>query len=73
MFGVYGATVGHMAAKCTKILYESDIVRQFEVYLEEIKGFKEAIWSREKEKESIMARKMIEAAEAAAQVRTIGA
>ena len=41
--GCFGPQLGHIAVKCTKIKYESDTVREFEVYLKEIKGFKEAL------------------------------
>ena len=47
--GCFGPQLGHIAAKCTRIKYESDTVKEFEIYLEEIGGFKEAIWRREKE------------------------
>ena len=49
--GCMGPQLGHMTVKCMKAPYESEIVRQFEVYLKEIKGFKEALWKREEDKE----------------------
>ena len=47
--GCFGPQFGHITAKCTKLKYESDTVKEFEIYLKEIGGFKEAIWRREKE------------------------
>ena len=67
--GCMGPQLGHIAAKCTKIPYESDTVRQFEVYLKEIKGFKEALWKREEEKEK---RKVEAKVAAAAQAGNAG-
>ena len=62
--GCFGPQLGHIAAKCTKIKYEGDTVKEFEIYLKEIGGFKEAIWKREKElraeKEKIRAKEMVE-------------
>ncbi len=46
-------------------------MREFEVYLKEIKGFKEALWKRDKEREKLRAKEMVEAA-AAAQAGTAG-
>ena len=42
--GCFGPQLGHITAKCTKLKYESDTVKEFEIYLKEIGGFKEAIW-----------------------------
>ena len=70
--GCFGPQLGHIEVKCTKIAYESDVVRKFEVHLKEIKGFKEALWKREKEKEKLRAKEMVEAAAAAAQAGTAG-
>ena len=67
--GSFGPQLGHIAVKCTKIKYESDTVREFEVYLKEIKGFKEVLWKRDKEREKLRAKEMVEAA---AQARTAG-
>ena len=47
-------------------------MREFEVYLKEIKGFKEALWKRDKEEKKLRAREMVEAAAAAAQAGTAG-
>ena len=64
--GCFGSQLGHLAAKCTKIKYEGDTVKEFEIYLKEIGGFKEVIWRREKEteREKIRAKEMVEAARA---------
>ena len=76
--GCFGPQLGHITTKCTRIKYEGDTVKEFEIYLEEIGGFKEAIWRREKElrveKEKIRAKEMVEAAAAtaAAAVATAG-
>ena len=40
--------------------------------MKEIKGFKEALWKREKEKEKLRAKEMVEAAAAEAQAGTAG-
>ena len=48
--GCFGPQLGHITAKCTKIQYEGDTVKAFEVYLKEIKRFKEASWKRDKER-----------------------
>ena len=48
MFRVLWPQLGHIVVKCTKIKYE---VKEFEVYLKEIKVFKEALWKRDKERE----------------------
>ena len=72
--GCFGPQLGHITQKCTKLKYESDTVKEFEIYLKEIGGFKEAIWRREKEKETerekIRAKEMVDAAAAAAQTGT---
>ena len=76
--GCFGPQLGYIAAKCTKIKYEGDIVKEFEIYLKEIGGFQEAKWKREKElraeKEKIRAKEMVEgtAATAAAAAATSG-
>ena len=72
--GCFGPQLGHITAKCTKIQYEGDTVKAFEVYLKEIKGFKEALWTRDKEREKLRAKEMVEAAAAtaAAQARKAG-
>ncbi len=70
--GCFGPQLGHITAKCTKIQYEGDTVKAFEVYLKEIKGFKEALWKRDKEREKLRAKEMVEAAAAATQVGTAG-
>ncbi len=70
--GCFGPQLGHIEVKCTKIAYESDVVRKFEVYLKKIKGFKEALWKRDKEREKLRAKEMVEAAAAAAQAGTAG-
>ena len=66
--GCFGPKLGHIAAKCIKIKYERDNVKEFEIYLKEIGGFKEAIWKREKEKdtetEKIRAKEIVEVARA---------
>ena len=41
--GCFGPHLGHITTKCTKIKYESDTVKEFEMHLKEIGGFKEAI------------------------------
>ena len=69
--GCFGPQLGHIEVKCTKIKYESDTMKEFEVYLKEIKGFKEVLWKRDKEREKLRAKDMIEAA-AAAQAGTAG-
>ena len=48
--GCFGPQLGHITAKCTKLKYESDTVKEFEIYLKEIGGFKEVIWKRETER-----------------------
>ena len=60
--GCFGPQLGHITAKCTKIQYEGDTVKAFEVYLKEIKGFKEALWKRDKEREKLRAKEIVEAA-----------
>ena len=50
--GCFGPQLGHQAAKCTRLKYEKETIQEFEIYLEEIGGFKEAIWRRDKEKET---------------------
>ena len=62
--GCFGPQLGHITAKCTKLKYESDTVKEFEIYLKEIKGFKEAIWRRDKEREKLRAKEIVEAAKA---------
>ena len=66
--GCFGPQLGHITAKCTKLKYESDTVKEFEIYLKEIGGFKEVIWRRERQKETerekIRAKEMVEAAAA---------
>ena len=61
--GFFGTQLGHITAKYTKLKYESDTVKEFEIYLTEIGGFKEAIWKREKlketEREKIRAKEMV--------------
>ena len=68
--GCFGPQLGHQAAKCTRLKYEKETIQEFEIYLEEIGGFKEAIWRREKEKETerekIRVRELVDAAAAAA-------
>ena len=68
--GCFGPQLGHITAKCTRLKYERDTILEFKIYLEEIGGFKEAIWRREKElreqKEKIRAKEMVEAAAATA-------
>ena len=68
--GCFGPQLGHITAKCTKLKYESDTVKEFEIYLKEIGGFKEAIWKRETERDKIRAKEMAEAAAAAATAQT---
>ena len=62
--GCFGPQLGHITAKCTRLKYERDTILEFEIYLEEIGGFKEAIWRREKElrveKEKIRAKEMVD-------------
>ena len=79
--GCFGPQLGHITQKCTKLKYESDTVKEFEIYLKEIGGFKEVIWRREKElreqKEKIRAKEMVDGAAAtvaaaAAQTGTAG-
>ena len=41
-------------------------MKAFQIYLKEIKGFKEALWKRDKEREKLRAKEMVEAAAAAA-------
>ena len=60
----FGPQLGHITAKCTKLKYESDTVKEFEIYLKEIKGFKEAIWRRDTEREKLRAKEIVEAAKA---------
>ena len=43
-----GPLIGHMKAKCPKLAYDSEDMKKFENYLKRIKGFKEAVWAREK-------------------------
>ena len=68
--GCFGPQLGHKTAKGTRLKYERDTILEFEIYLEEIGGFKEAIWRRERElrveKEKIRAKEMVEAAAATA-------
>ena len=49
---------------CPRLKYDKETVQEFEIYLKEIGGFKEAIWKRQKEieREKIRAQEMIEAA-----------
>ena len=70
--GCFGPQLGHITAKCTRLKYEKDTIQEFEIYLEEIGGFKEAIWRREKEteREKIRAKEMVDAAAAAAAAQT---
>ena len=72
--GCFGPQLGHIIQKCTKLKYESDTVKEFEIYLKKIGGFKEVIWRREKEKETerekIRAKEMVDAAAAAAAAQT---
>ena len=66
--GCFGPQLGHITQKCIKLKYEKETVQDFEIYLKEIGGFKEAIWRREEEirekKEKIRAKEMVEAARA---------
>ena len=66
--GCFGPQLGHITQKCTRLKYEKETVQEFEIYLEEIGGFKEAIWKREKDKETerenIRAKEIVEAARA---------
>ena len=48
--GCFGPQLEHITQKCTKLKYESDIVKEFEIYLKKIEGFKEAIWKRDRER-----------------------
>ena len=50
--GCFGPQLGHITTKCTKLKYEGETVREFEIYLKEIKGFKEVLWKRDKERKS---------------------
>ena len=68
--GCFGPQLGHIAVKFTRIKYENDTVRKFEMHLKEIKGFKEELWKRDKEREKLRAKEMVEAA--AAQAGTEG-
>ena len=34
--GCFGPKLGHITQKCTRLKYESDTVKEFEIYLEEI-------------------------------------
>ena len=63
--GCFGPQLGYIEVKCTKIAYESDVVRKFKVHLKKIKGFKEGLGKREKEKEKLRPKEMVEAAAAA--------
>ena len=41
-------------------------MKAFQIYLKEIKGFKEVLWRRDKEREKLRAKEMVEAAAATA-------
>ena len=41
--GCLGPQLGYITQKCTKLKYERDTIQEFEIYLKEIGGFKEAI------------------------------
>ena len=43
-----GPLIGHMKENCPKLAYDSEGMMKFENYLKRIKGFKEAVWAREK-------------------------
>ena len=66
--GCFGPKLGYITQKCPKVKYDRESVKEFEIYLEEVGGFKEAIWKREKENkiemEKIRAKEMVEAARA---------
>ena len=66
--GCFGLQLGHITQKCTRLKYEKETMQEFEIYLEEIGGFKEVIWKREKDKETerekIRAKEIVEAARA---------
>ena len=68
--GYFGPQLGHITAKYTKLKYESDTVKEFEIYLKDIKGFKEVLWRRDKEREKLRAKKMVEAAAVTAAAAT---
>ena len=41
--GCFGPKLGHITQKCPKVKYDRESVQEFEIYLEEVGGFKEVI------------------------------